>query len=246
VSCMKWALRVLGGGILFNGIYVSFAESINWGVVATFLLGVLLLLWGIFWEKTAEKKAVKNIRNVFVALVCVETVFVTSVAIYGNIDTVTYKEDVLIVLGAGLKGEKITPALKERLDTALEYFEKNPEVLIVVSGGKGSQESITEAEAMSKYLVEKGVPEQQVIREDKSTSTAENMKYSKAILDGIFDRAYKVAFVTNDFHIMRADMLAGRMGFKGATHIHGGLEWYNYVPCYIRETMAMVKSIIFD
>lgn len=229
---------LFGAGLIFDGFYVLFKESVNTGVIITVILGVAMFANGILCKK--------RIRKLALICLCLELVFVGGVQVYGMIDTVTYKEEVLIVLGASLKDNTPAPALKARLDKAVEYADKNPEALIVVSGGQGGADSITEAAAMQAYLVEYGIKREQIIVEPKATSTAENMTYSKELLDERFKTKYNVAFVTNDFHVCRADMLAKKRGFKNATHLHAELQWYNYVPYYIRETMAMVKSVIFD
>ncbi len=252
-------LTVPGIILLFNGVFVAFVESFNWGVATCIILGLFLILCGVFYKKINLCKTLRVVHRFLCICLCVFALFVGVVQTVGIHDTVTYEEDALIVLGAGLKGDKITPALKSRLDKALEYIEKNPDVTVVVSGGKGSQETVTEAEAMYHYLVAHGVPGNQIIKEDRATSTAENMTYSKELLDSKFHNPYElltdmafpgqpylVAFVTNDFHICRGAMLAQKRGFQGATHIHAGLQWYNYAPCYIREAMAMVKSVLFD
>ena len=102
---------------------------------------------------------------------------------FGFTDTVTYKEDAVIVLGAGLRGENLSLILRNRLDAAVEYYNENPEAVIVVSGGQGPDEDIPEAEAMERYLYEQGVPLNKIIKEDKSTSTEENFKFSKELLE---------------------------------------------------------------
>lgn len=260
---MRWILAVCGTFLLIDGVAVSFIESFNWGVALTIVLGFFLVVWSLNYHKInlfmQRKKWVKNLKNFVLSVLCAELIFVSFVQIYGMHDTVTYEEDAIIVLGAAVKGEEVTSALKLRLDKTLEYIEKNPDVIIVVSGGKGLQESAAEAETMRKYLVKHGVPEKQIICEYKATSTAENMTFSKELLDEKFynpyeeltDKAfpeqnYLVGFITNDFHVCRSVMLAKKRGFYGMTHLHTESQWYNYVPYYIRETMAMVKSIVFD
>ena len=91
--------------------------------------------------------------------------------------------DTLIVLGAQVNGTKLSNSLKLRLERAKEYLDENPETIAVVSGGKGSGEEISEAEAMYEYLVSQGIDETRLIKEDRSTNTNENLKYSLALLE---------------------------------------------------------------
>ena len=106
--------------------------------------------------------------------------------ISGGTDNITYKEDAIIVLGAAVRGEEISGALQKRLDVAIEYYQKNPDVVIVVTGGQGPQEDITEALAMERYLLANGIPKEKIIKEEKATSTYENFKFSKVLLNEYF------------------------------------------------------------
>jgi len=157
---------------------------------------------------------------------------------------VNYNEDAVIVLGAGVRGDRVTLPLKMRLDKAIEYHYKNPDALIVVTGGQGLQETVTEAYAMEKYLVQNGVDNSKILKEEKATSTFENMKYSKEILDNYFTNDYSVVIITNNFHIFRGTTIAKNSGFKNVTHMHAGLQWYNLMPCFLRESLAVIKMII--
>ena len=184
------------------------------------------------------------IEKIVIAALCVEAVLVGFIAYQGVHDTVSYNEDAVIVLGAGVHGDRVSLPLKQRLDKALEYHEKNPEAVIVVTGGRGFQETVTEAEAMEKYLLEKGVEPESVLKEENATSTNENMKFSKVILDDRFGDEYSVAVITNNFHIYRSVRIAKNEGFKDVKHLHAGLQWYNLMPCYLRESLAVIKLLI--
>ena len=247
---MKYVLIVSGLVVFLNGAVLCFFSNINTGLVITCLAGIFFLLWGFFYNKINEisrKGALKWIKKLIVSAIVFEMVLIGYVAVVGETDTVTYDEDVLLVLGAGLRGERITLPLKLRLDKAIEYHEKNPDALIIVSGGQGYGEDVTEAFAMKRYLVENGVPEKIVIEEDKATSTSENMKYAKEILKNDFGynaENVKMAFVTNNFHVFRSLKLAQMAGFYNTTYLHTSLQWYNYIPNYIRETLAIFKMWI--
>lgn len=245
---MKYVLGVLGVALFFNGAILCTVSNINTGLILTLLLGLVLWLWGVFYEKInafSKKGVLKAVRIAAALLLCFEALLIGYVAMYGQNDTAHYKEDAVIVLGAGLRGDRVALPLKMRLDKTVEYHRKNPDALIIVSGGQGVGETVTEAYAMKKYLVENGVPDELIIEEDKATSTSENMKLSKKILDGIYGDDVRICFVTNDFHVYRSSCLAKMAGFKNVTHLHTPLNWYNYVPSYIRETLAIFKMWIF-
>lgn len=111
----------------------------------------------------------------------------------------------IVVLGAGVKGERPSVALRERILTAYEYLDRNPDTVAVLSGGQGKGEDISEAECMRRELTARGIDGARLILEDKSTSTFENIKNT---LDIIGDDYASIAVVTNNFHVYRALRLA--------------------------------------
>jgi uncharacterized SAM-binding protein YcdF (DUF218 family) len=91
--------------------------------------------------------------------------------------------DFFVVLGAGLKGEQLSETLRRRLDTGVQALKQNPDIPVILSGGQGPGEAVSEAEAMSKYLTGLGIPQERLILESQSTSTEENISFSKEIID---------------------------------------------------------------
>ena len=162
--------------------------------------------------------------------------------VFGKKSNVSYNEDAVIVLGAGIQGEEVSESLRNRLDAAARYYQKNPDVIIIVSGGQGPQETITEALAMERYLLEQGVPAKQIVKEQMATSTRENFLYSKEILDKQFDGVYSVVFVSSDYHIYRAKLIANSVGFDEITYLGSDTPWYQILPSGIRECLAVMKQ----
>lgn len=151
--------------------------------------------------------------------------------------------DVLVVLGAGVWGDQPSPQLKLRLKTAAKVFKENPHMLILVSGGQGPDEEVSEAKAMRDYLVKLDVPSESILLEDRSTSTVENLIFSKAILDSLKVNTSTVGIVTTEFHMYRAKMLARRFGMD----VQG--ESAPNVPIIVfkntmREILALIKDTI--
>lgn len=133
-----------------------------------------------------------------------------------------------------------------RLDTAIQYHCKNPEAVIVVTGGQGFQETVSEAYAMEKYLVEHGVEKNKIIKEEKAISTTENMELSKTLLDKYFGENYSIVVVTNHFHVFRGTRIAMKADFNNISHMHADLHWYNLMSCYLRESLAVLKMLVLD
>jgi len=130
------------------------------------------------------------------------------------------KADFVIVLGAGLRPDgRVPPLLASRLDrgrdvwATLDRQAADVKPVMIVSGGKGSDERVSEASAMAAYLVNRGVPADRIVLEDQSRSTEENLVFSKAIMDQLRPGA-RATVVTSDFHAFRAALLARRLGLR--------------------------------
>ena len=175
------------------------------------------------------------------------------------------KLDYIIVLGAGIKGKQVTPLLAGRIDKALELWNKQHQHgKFVVSGGQGADEVVSEAQAMRDYLLEKDVPLDAILMEDKSTTTWENLKYSIGIINNDWTAAagaisadasafssssaastisadFTTAVVTSDFHVFRCAEYAHNLGLKAdgiGSHTKG---WY-WPTAFIREFIAITKA----
>ena len=147
--------------------------------------------------------------------------------------------DYVIIHGAGLiNGEKVSKLLQERLDKAIVVYRKDPSpTKLIPSGGKGSDESISEAEAMKRYMLEQGIPESDILMEDKSTTTLENLKFSKDIIDSREGRKY-TALVTSNYHVYRALRYCRRVGLK-CKGIGSHVAFYYWPSALIREFIAV-------
>ena len=235
---------VLGVLLLGDGLLMTLIANFNIGIVPVYGLGAVLLLYSVFCEKIKWKKFIGAMLSV---CLCIVLAFGSFLAIYGRKDNADYTEQTVIVLGCGIRGERVSVGLAKRLNKAYEYHLKNPEAMIIVSGGQGPQEDIPEALAMKRYLVDKGVPEEKITMEDKSTSTIENFRFSSDIMsEKNLPVHYSVAFVTNAYHVYRASEYAERQGFKEIRHLGTDIIWYTIPMNYLREMMAVVKMWVFD
>lgn len=155
--------------------------------------------------------------------------------------------DYIIVLGAGLNGSKLSASLRLRLMSAMEFHDSHSNTKIVVSGGQGAGEDLSEALAMKNFLVSKGISENLIIMEDKSTSTYENFSFSKSILEkeSINNKPIKVTVVTNNFHMFRAKLIGEKIGFK-VFRYSAPCNKTSAVNFYLREAFASVKTILLS
>ena len=153
----------------------------------------------------------------------------------------------VIVLGAGVNGETPSLTLRTRIDAAAAYLEEHPDVPVILSGGQGPGEAITEAECMRRALVRRGVDESRLYPEERSTSTQENLRYSRAILEELgVDPARRVAIVTSDFHLCRARLMWGGDTAAVPAHLPSAL----YFQCltvnyFIREAFGLAAYFVY-
>lgn len=146
--------------------------------------------------------------------------------------------DWIIVLGAQVRGRRVTDSLKRRLDLAYTYLTEHPRAGVIVSGGQGPGEEISEARAMAAYLAALGISGNRIFEEDRSVSTRENLKFSSEFLDREKDT---VGIVTNNFHIYRASVIARQEGYRKICLLPAGANPV-FQPNYLmREFFAVIK-----
>lgn len=198
-----------------------------------------------FISRVKRKTNIKKTVAVVLVLLILQFVVIEGLIILNGKSDAETRTDYLIILGAELNGRTISSSLKARLDAGLLYLRKFPDVKVVVSGGQGRGEDITEAEAMREFLIANGIDEGRIITEPNATSTMENFIFSKALINQQIGKPVSdITFVTNSFHVLRAKMLAGRNGLN-ATAISG--DTLHISPLiYLREYFALIKSFIFD
>ncbi len=236
---MKKIISAIGIIIIIYMLCLFINVNYNTGI----LIGLLIGIFMSFWAVLPINFFFKFLKCLFILVLCFFICMSSIIAFNGMCNKADFTEDALIVLGCGLNGSELSKNLKDRLDTAIEYYNNNNDAIIIVSGGQGPQEDIPEAEAMYKYLVENGV-NAEIIKESKSSSTNENFKFSKEILDKKFGSDYKVAYITNDFHIYRAGKLAELNNLYAAGYA-APTEIFSIIPNYLRESLAVIQLWFF-
>lgn len=154
----------------------------------------------------------------------------------------------VVILGAGVNGAEPSAVLRTRLNAALDYLADKPDLPVIVSGGQGAGEDITEAECMARWLVARGVDESRVWKEEASTSTRTNFDNSLALMaERGIDPTDSFAFVTSDFHICRAKLIAGVPQAYGvaATLPDGPYFAALTANYYVREAFALANERLF-
>ena len=232
---------IVGAFLVLDTIIVSMLSNYNLGVILPAILGVPLLLLGVFMHHmdSGFLAFVKWLLLVCYALGAVYLLVMGILMGTASKRADAVKADALIVLGAAVHGDRVTWVLSNRLDTAADYLAAHPDTLCVVSGGKGNGEDVTEASAMQKYLIErKGIAADRILVEDRSASTKENFAFSKALIEERLGKDASIAFVTTDFHVFRAGRVAKKTGID-AVGIAAPDVWYIRINNFLRECVGI-------
>lgn len=234
--CYFSYLELFYGGMAFGSFFL--------------VIGISLIIYHFVKNKIHINEKLKNVIKIFLTIILLIFLIVESVLIFFPKNNEKDKCDYLIVLGASVKNTTPSLTLRGRLDKAIQYLdESKDDCYIVVSGGKGSDEKLSEAKAMENYLVEHGVNKNKIILEDKSTNTYENFKYSKEKIEKNSNKDIKnlnVKVVTTDFHSFRSFILAKVNGY-GNVNFYTSKSISKFVPVYYaREFFATIKTMIFD
>ncbi|MBR4671980.1 MAG: YdcF family protein [Bacilli bacterium] len=225
--------RMLGVSLGFLAIFGLLGSQTLYYVIKNFLLG-------------NDMKAIKYTLDICIngTLSYFYTLIIAT--LYCNVraarHTPKFDKDFIIILGSKInKDGTLTPLLKGRVDKAIDFGKKQYEltkkkIIYVPSGGKGKDEKIAEAEAIKKYLIENGIKEKQIIIENKSTNTFENMKFSKEKIDNV-NKDAKISFSTTNYHVFRSGVIANEQGIE-CEGMGSKTKWYFYTNALIREFIA--------
>ncbi len=242
---LTWLFAVAGVlSLVYFGMLVTFVGM--QGFFFLFLLAAIACFGlAVVWNGhcRGKWKIPKAVLRVFLVMVCGAALcfgILLGMILYGQSVGPQAQADYVIVLGAGLRGERPSLVLQHRINAAAEYLKENPASKVVVSGGQGPDELISEAEAMQRGLVALGISKERIFQENKSTSTRENLTYSQQYVP----KEASVVIVTNKFHVFRACHLAKECGYLNVSGLGGeNVSWLNPTN-YIRECMAVVKDVV--
>lgn len=209
------------------------------------LIGVLSLLLAAL----LSKRELLSRLPVWLKVIAI-TFFCLGLVLFGTVEGMILTQfhaspspgaDYVIILGAQWKPQGPSEALRRRLDIATKYLEQNPDTVVIVSGGQGGNEPISEAAGMRQYLVDIGIDEERILMEDRSTNTMENLVFSSDLLDKQNDR---VVIVTNNFHAFRALQIAHKQGYTNAEGLAAS-SVVSFLPNnLLREFLGVLKDFL--
>ncbi len=238
---------VLGAGVLtlLFSVYTTITSNMNAGVLFIYCIAAVLLLFGLFGKdinRLCASGPFFVLRLLFFTGCGAYALLLCFIAFNAAGRAPNYTEQAVIVLGAGVHGSTVSPVLASRLNTAYAYHLQNPGAYIVVSGGQGPGEDITEALAMQRYLLALGVPESLILLEEASESTLQNFQLSKGLLAGVgIGTNAPVVFITNGFHTYRSAGYAAMCGFTNVYNLPAPTTLTALPTCYLREGLAVLS-----
>ena len=235
-------------GVLFFLYFICIAFFVGHGTNFYFIwsfLGVGTILFAILWKKGLFAEYIPmGLRRLFLISVLVGGLLfalVEGCIISGFSAKGKEGLDYLVVLGAQMKANGPSKALQYRLDEAVLYLEQNEETMVIVSGGQGKDEHISEAQGMYDYLIQKGIAYDRIIMEDRSENTYQNLTYSGGFLDKEKDT---VGVVTSNFHVFRAVRIAKKAGYENVWGIAARGEPFLQYNNMMREFFGVVKDFL--
>jgi uncharacterized SAM-binding protein YcdF (DUF218 family) len=223
------------------GLFCRYAVRgyVYWGYLCFFLIALIL----------AHRFLPTVLWRVVLALTCLGLIYfcIVEVPIIKNARTDPDPErPYLIVLGAAVYGEQPSLTLVRRLEGALDYLNRYPDSVAIVSGGQGRGENITEAEAMHAWLLRHGIPEERILMEPQATSTQENLRYSFELIRERGDEPDgNVAVVSSAYHLYRAKCLARLQGVEAAGVAAPWGRTTVMLNYFIREAFGVTHLWIF-
>ncbi len=173
-------------------------------------------------------------------------------------DSITGQPNIMVIFGCQVKPWGPSILLQDRLDTALTYLKDHPDMTVVVTGGKGDDEHISEAQCMYDYLTAHGVDGENIYMEDKSRNTWQNANYT---LELLVEKGYSITddvlLVSSGFHLSRIEMLWDRARAAKLTGETYNDQYISFlaapvshtpsaIQMFFREPLALVKSFVFD
>ena len=231
-----------------------FVGNVNLGNIAGILLSSVILAFSLFYNSVSGyisklwKFPLGKAGILLASFIIVSGIIITVTISVFMLKTLSDKPEsnntTVIVLGCQVKETRPSLMLKRRLDAAFEYLSENVNVNVIVSGCKGSDEKISEAQCMKEYLINKGIQSEKIIMEDKSSSTYENLKFSKQIIEKR-NLPADITIVTDGYHQLRAEMIAKSLDYKNISNISAPTSPWLVPTYWLREWFGVSYQYLF-
>ena len=244
-------IAVLVGLLSFfiNPVLLGIRHAGCWAGSIACLLGIVFFVFnppiarllGRLWENDNGRIALCIVAG-FIA-VCAILAIVISICMGCAMAKHPKEDSTVVVLGCKVRGTQPSLMLQRRLEAAYAYLTAHPDVPVIVCGGQGKDEEISEAQCMAEYLEKKGIAPERIFREDASASTRENLSNARMILERE-ELGEQVTIVTDGFHQFRAHLIAKDCGLKNDA-VSAGTPWYLVPSYWVREWLGVCEFFTF-
>ena len=241
----KYILITLGViSVLYGMVVLQVGSGTSFWLIWE-AIGACFFIWAVFVHKGffVVYKKLGMIFHVLVAMVVMVLVILCGMIGTKFSDKGNPNLDYIIVLGAQVREDGPSVVLRYRLDAAIDYLNKNPDTICIVSGGQGRNEPFSEAEGMAEYLIANGIEQDRILLEDESTSTVENIQNGKIFMEMPYNG---VGIVTNNFHVFRATQIAKAQGLEGVCGITADSSVLYLPNNVLRECCGILKDWIMN
>lgn len=234
--------------LLLLAIFFKFALK-GYSFLSLVLLFIALVVGAYFVLSMRSTKLFKKLRWILTSLVILLIILMT----ISEIPVISHMRkrersasQYCIVLGAGVHGTTPSRVLNQRINAAYDFLTEHPDTVAILSGGQGPGEDITEAQCMKDRLISKGIDESRLYMEDRSTSTEENVAFSRKIIESLSGSTDEVTIISSDTHLYRACLIAKEAGFKTVKGYYAYTDYHVLRFTYmLREGVAVWKEWIF-
>lgn len=238
-------LIITGILCILYGVTIMLANSGSKFFCVWYVGGACLMILAFLFRSGIIAKlpmAIKIIAGGIVTLGLIFVIVTQCMVLTGFRNNPSANLDYIIVLGSQVKPSGPAVVTRMRLDRAYEYAVENPETVIIVSGGQGSNEPASEASVMKDYLISRGIDESKILMEDQSTNTSENLQFSSQLYEDL--SGSRVGIVSSNFHIFRALAIAKKCGYTDITGIPADSVLLYLPNNMIRESVGILKDFL--
>ncbi|MCR5773984.1 MAG: YdcF family protein [Lachnospiraceae bacterium] len=230
---------------LIGGIVLTVKEGMRPRNILSIALALLLIAFDIVYPFLFDVSRPNTATMIYWYITMISLYLVIQLASYwisALLNLIHIRKDrglrYVVVLGAGLRGKEPTPLLASRIDRGIRVYRDNPGCRLIFSGGQGKDEQVSEARAMADYALSANVPAEDIILEDRSVNTVENIRFSSDLMDA---KKGPFAVVTSSYHLMRALLIARRLKLK-CTGYGARTRLYFSLNAFLREYVAYFRD----
>jgi uncharacterized SAM-binding protein YcdF (DUF218 family) len=243
---MPVLIALLGGVLLIDGLWLIALDKTNFGTVLPLIIGAAMWVWVLkrrAWQAFLAASPLRLIAwRVVLAGFAVWALSLIGFFAWLSDRSPTAAPSVIVSLGSGLLNNQPTPTLAARLDQVIVLAQRYPNAKIMTTGGVGRGQTMSEAQAMAAYLIQKGLPAQRLLLETRSTSTHENLLFVKALLPQ--DTA--ILITSSDFHLPRAEKIAQCLGLNLVGSAPAPTPLQIRYNAWLREYFAFISGWILN